>query len=159
MSNQAIEISKDVSIAAIKTTHLEVAPGDEFLNNPQEISEYTYDFDQKSGVDIDKKYARCEQTYTFNALDKGKNRLDFLVKITIVYVFNVENVQNYIVEDDGNEGMHPALGIALASISYSTSRGIIMEKTSNMAIDPIVLPIVDPTLLLLGDTENHPQRS
>ncbi len=68
-----------------------------------------------------------------------------------VYVFEVENLSELAklnhkddeeVEVDGN------LGAALASIVYSTSRGILMTRFQGTVLQEFILPVIDPTKLL-----------
>ncbi|MNY64312.1 hypothetical protein D3C86_2014030 [compost metagenome] len=44
--------------------------------------------------------------------------------------------------------IHPALGNALASITYSTSRGILMTRFQGTVLSDFILPVIDPNSLL-----------
>ena len=44
--------------------------------------------------------------------------------------------------------VHPALGNALASITYSTSRGILMTRFQGTVLSDFILPVINPNDLL-----------
>jgi hypothetical protein len=44
--------------------------------------------------------------------------------------------------------LHPSLGNALASITYSTSRGILMTRFQGTALSDFILPVINPNNLL-----------
>ncbi|GAO27720.1 hypothetical protein JCM15548_14569 [Geofilum rubicundum JCM 15548] len=44
--------------------------------------------------------------------------------------------------------LHPDLGNALSSVTYSTSRGILLTKMQGTALQNFVLPIINPNKLL-----------
>jgi hypothetical protein len=45
-----------------------------------------------------------------------------------------------------------AIGATIAGISYSTSRGIVLERTLGTDFGGIILPVIDPAELIRKDT-------
>ncbi|OAZ05254.1 hypothetical protein [Flavobacterium succinicans] len=60
---------------------------------------------------------------------------------SFVYVFHVDNNEKLTkLEEDNVVTIHPALGNALAAITYSTSRGILMTRFQGTALHNFILP-------------------
>ena len=68
---------------------------------------------------------------------------------SFVYVFYVDNIEELTtLEKDLTVTLHPSLGNALASITYSTSRGILMTRFQGTALSDFILPVINPNNLL-----------
>ena len=66
-----------------------------------------------------------------------------------IYIFHVENLLELAIPDKNNEiALHGGLGNALASISYSTSRGILFARLKGTGLENFMLPVIDPNSLL-----------
>lgn len=98
-------------------------------------------------------------------LDDGLVKADFELKVTtkskeeveteatgdfhFVYIFHVENLQELAVPDENKEiALHGGLGNALASITYSTSRGMLFARLKGTGLENFMLPVIDPNSLL-----------
>jgi len=66
------------------------------------------------------------------------------------FLFTVNNLEDLVRRMDETDEMmvSPHLGNALASITYSTSRGILMTRFQGTALSDFILPIVNPNDLL-----------
>ncbi|MCF1420434.1 hypothetical protein [Mangrovimonas futianensis] len=71
-----------------------------------------------------------------------------------VFLFYVENMQDLIFEINDSKGksknvqVDASLGNALASITYSTSRGILMTRFQGTSLDSFILPVINPNDLI-----------
>lgn len=67
-----------------------------------------------------------------------------------VYIFHVENLNELAKYDERKRlvNIEAGLGNALASITYSTSRGILMTRFNGTALKDFILPVIDPNSLL-----------
>ena len=69
--------------------------------------------------------------------------------IDLLFHFQYDKLSDCITKDEeGQFALSAAFGEVLASISYSTARGIVFERTLNTVFDGLVLPIVKPSGLL-----------
>ena len=69
------------------------------------------------------------------------------------YVFSVSNLGDYISDDNDSKRIDGNLGVALMSIAYSTSRGIIYEKIAGTLLAGSVIPVIDPSKLISESSE------
>lgn len=65
------------------------------------------------------------------------------------FIFHVENLDelSHVKEDDSID-LNPALANAIAAITFSTSRGILMNRVQGTALCNFILPVVSPDKLL-----------
>lgn len=67
----------------------------------------------------------------------------------LVFAFHVDNLEDLLERDKENElVVHAGLSNAIASVSYSTSRGILLTRFQGTALSGFILPIVNPNELL-----------
>jgi len=66
-----------------------------------------------------------------------------------VFLFFVEGLKEHAQrQDDGTIDWNPYLANAIASITYSTSRGILLSRFQGTVMKDFMLPVVDPNALL-----------
>lgn len=66
-----------------------------------------------------------------------------------IFIFHVENLEELaILEEDQTITLHEALGNSLASITYSTSRGVLMSRFQGTVLKDFILPVINPNELL-----------
>ncbi|MEX0995943.1 MAG: hypothetical protein WDZ45_02705 [Flavobacteriaceae bacterium] len=66
----------------------------------------------------------------------------------LVFVFQVDNLQDLTQENDDQLIVNGGLSNALASISYSTTRGILMTRFQGTILKNFILPVINPNDLL-----------
>ncbi len=68
-----------------------------------------------------------------------------------VFVFSVENLEELAIPTTKKNKIEVdgGLGNALAAISYSTARGILMTRFQGTALENFILPVIDPNDLLV----------
>lgn len=66
----------------------------------------------------------------------------------LVFLFYLENLNEHaVLLEDGTVDWNPFLANAVASISYSTSRGILIARFQGTVMKDFILPVVDPNAL------------
>ena len=113
------------------------------------VAGYDFDMDYEVGFNIDEKLAKTDfqvdiKTQSETHQDEAKGLFHFS------FVFSIENMEELVkkkkkvdtVQIDAN------LGNALASITYSTSRGILMTRFQGTLLKDFVLPVIDPNNLV-----------
>jgi len=67
--------------------------------------------------------------------------------------FIVENLSHFVVDKQNRFLVSENLGEVLSSITYSTLRGIIFEKSNGTKFDKLILPIINPRELFKHDIQ------
>lgn len=71
----------------------------------------------------------------------------------LVFIFKVENLDELIQQTKSTIKLDPDFGNALAAITYSTSRGILLTRLQGTAFQNFILPVINPNKLL--DSGKH----
>jgi 5-hydroxyisourate hydrolase-like protein (transthyretin family) len=84
--------------------------------------------------------------FSLGFLINDKISEDELCKIEIGFIFNIVDLEKFIINDKFISNQIP---IQLASISYSTFRGMVYEKLSGTSLNSLPpMPIINPIKLL-----------
>jgi hypothetical protein len=69
----------------------------------------------------------------------------------LIFIYRIENLEE-LAFPEKNKRLHlnPALTNALSSVTYSTSRGILLTRLQGTALQHFVLPIINPNNLLVN---------
>ena len=67
---------------------------------------------------------------------------------SFVFIYEIENINELTIEKQDKIEIRGGLGNALASITYSTSRGILMTRFQGTELENFILPVIDPNSLL-----------
>ncbi len=123
-----------------------------------------FDFDKIAGHYLDKslhlsfrledKLAKADLTITVRTDSKEQNIGEASGVFHLIFIYRIENLEQLLVTQEGKKLVLDAgLANALSSVSYSTSRGILMAKLQGTALQNFVLPIIDPNSLLVGQAD------
>lgn len=110
---------------------------------------HTFNVDFELGFNLDDKLIKASFSINVETKSKQKNVEEATGFFSFDYVFYVDNIEELTkLEKDEVVSLHPALGNALASITYSTSRGILMTRFQGTALRNFILPVINPNDLL-----------
>lgn len=121
-------------------------PFDFSLENVQG-HEYNLEFDMAFNLND----AMVKADFELKVTTKSKEQIETEATgdFHFVYIFHVENLQELAVPDENKElELHAGLGNALASITYSTSRGMLFARLKGTGLENFMLPVIDPNSLL-----------
>lgn len=98
---------------------------------------------------LEEKLVKADFTVEMKTESNGENSKEATGNFHLVFVYRVENLEELAKPDKNNLlDLYPALGNALSSITYSTSRGILLSRLQGTALQNFVLPIINPNKLL-----------
>jgi hypothetical protein len=125
-----------------------------FSDEPMKYKSLGLKLGKEIGHNFEDGAARYRLFFDFQALDEEDKELGLSASIGLEYHFMVDNFKDFLSEEDGEHKIDLQLGSTLMAIAYSTSRGIIFERTSNTYFDGIMLPVIDPKNFLLEGAED-----
>jgi len=98
---------------------------------------------------LEEKLVKADFRVEIKTESKGKNSKESTGSFHLVFIYCVENLEDLAKPDKNNLlDLHPALSNELSSITYSTSRGILLTRLQGTAFQNFVLPIINPNKLL-----------
>lgn len=123
------------------------------LDSPYEfrvsnIESFSYDVKFNSGVNLDEDLIKADFTISLSTVSKEETT-EATGFYHFVFIYHVENLKEHaVIQQEGVTDWNPYLANAVASITYSTSRGILMSRFQGTVMEDFILPVVDPNSLL-----------
>jgi len=156
MSKQRVPvvIPEEIHLMGLETLKFQFDTSDKFREDPVEINGFETNLGKEIAFNIEEGNVRCRLFIQLEAVNSENEKLGVFTDAALEFHFHIENFSQFIKLDaDDKPALHVMLASTLVAIAYSTSRGIILEKTSNTSFKGILLPIVDATSYLLKDIE------
>lgn len=136
-----------INIVEFKMVKGQVDVTEEFETS--NVEGYHLDNSMQLGFNLDEKLVKADFTIEMKTESKGQNAKEASGNFHLVFIYYVENLNELAKPDDKNLiELHPGLANALSSITYSTSRGILLTRLQGTALQKFVLPIINPNKLL-----------
>src|SRR5688572_6969804 len=117
----------------------------EFRKASISLFDYKVEFD--TGVNLDENLIKADFKISLSTISNEKT-VEATGVYHFVFIFFVENLNDHAIQNqDGKVDWNPYLANAIASITYSTSRGILMSRFQGTVMEDFILPVVDPNSL------------
>lgn len=101
------------------------------------------------GFNLDDKLAKADFTVSVKTDSKGENESEATGNFHLIFIYRIENLEELVTSDRNQRlSLNPSLANALSSVTYSTSRGILLTRLQGTALQNFVLPIINPNKLL-----------
>jgi hypothetical protein len=101
------------------------------------------------GFNLDDKLAKADFTVSVKTDSKGESETEATGNFHLIIIFRIENLEELAKPEKNKRlNLHPGLANALSSVTYSTSRGILLTRLQGTALQNFVLPIINPNNLL-----------
>ena len=124
------------------------------INSPFNFSEenvegHAFNVDFELGFNLEDKLIKADFSVNVETKSDKEDIEEAIGNFSFVYIYYVDNLEELTtLEKDETITIHPVLGNALASITYSTSRGILMTRFQGTVLSDFILPVIDPNSLL-----------
>lgn len=119
-----------------------------------QLGGHNFNFELTTGLNPAENVIGLKLKIDIKGLDRVGNTIDIGGSYTHEIVFKVENLNDFleIADVDGKTGhiIDVTLGATLAGLIYSTVRGIIFTRTQGTSLGVVLLPVIDPQLLIAG---------
>jgi hypothetical protein len=97
---------------------------------------------------LDDKLIKVDFTIDISSDSTGGNEDEANASFHLVYIFKIENLEELAKPIEDAMDLESNLANAVASITYSTSRGILLTRLQGTALQNFMLPIIDANQLL-----------
>lgn len=113
------------------------------------VNGHTLDNSLQLGFNLDDKLAKADFTISVKTDSKGENETEATGNFHLIFIYRIDNMEE-LAKPEKNKRLNldPALANALSSVTYSTSRGILLTRLQGTALQNFVLPIINPSKLL-----------
>ena len=113
------------------------------------VEGHTFNVDFELGFNLQENLVKAD--FSVHVATKSNDNVveEAVGNFSFAYVFYVDNINELTAqENEETITVNPALGNALASITYSTSRGILMTRFQGTVLSDFILPVINPNDLL-----------
>jgi hypothetical protein len=119
----------------------------DYLINDKVI--YRSEVNYELGFNREQHLAKANFIVNIRTDDKDANTEEASTTFEFVFLYEIENIEELIEEDSNNQDIVIDLGLsnALAAITYSTSRGILMSRLQGTVFGNFILPVISPNSL------------
>lgn len=101
------------------------------------------------GFNLDDKLAKADVVVSIKTDSKGGNESEAIGNFHLIFIYQIENLEELATPEKNKRlNINPGLANALSSVTYSTSRGILLTRLQGTALQNFVLPIINPNKLL-----------
>jgi hypothetical protein len=137
-----------ITILSIKIFKSNISATDEYMNDPVKPAGAEINVGQNTAFNLEKKNIRIRLIVKLEAKKDEIESLGLTGEYVLEFHIHVEDMEQFIIEKDDKKFIDSKLGGTLNGIVYSTARGIIYERTAATAFEGVILPVIDPNLLL-----------
>jgi len=145
-------IPEKIHIEQINVIQCHIHSADSYINNPVKWDNISVGIKKEDAYNFEKKGCRFRLFFKCTAM-KGNEEIELHAEIGIEFHFKVDNFEDFVTREGDHNKISLDLGATLLAIAFSTSRGVILEKTQNTYFKGIILPVVDPVAVLLDGNE------
>ena len=137
-----------IHIADVEILHAELNSTLGF--DPDLIEKYEVENNLDLAFNLDEGMTKAELKLSIQSISQvGSNQQEITAEFHLVFLFHVENLKELtVVSTDNTLNLKGGLGNAISSITYSTSRGILLTRFQGTSFSKFILPIIDPNNLL-----------
>ena len=128
--------------------HFEVE--EELMDKATGLSHFNVDLEGSPAYGFEEKVVRFRLQIAIQGFNKEKKKIGVRGKYCIDSIFYVENLEDFMSTDENKEilGVDKTFAATIAGISYSTSRGIVLDRTQGTEFKGVILPVINPYDLL-----------
>lgn len=135
---------KQISILKINVLKSNIeSPVDE-SQDENNVTGYTMSLGNEINYDVESKMVRIRLFLSFEGVKKNDEKSGLKGDFNLEYHFQVNNLEENIRDEKGVLKMNKDLIATLMGMAYSTSRGIVLERSSNTFFKGLIIPIIDP---------------
>jgi hypothetical protein len=115
------------------------------------VNGHDFSLSFETGMNIEKKLVKADFSVSIKTKSEGNVTEEAQGNFHFVFIFHIQNMEDLIDKSNDNTKelkVESSLGNALASITYSTSRGILMTRFQGTSLENFILPVINPNDLL-----------
>lgn len=123
----------------------------------EDIVGYEFGMGYSNGFNPEEKLAKTELEIRITSQDheEGPQAKGLFL---LAFLFKVDNLEELVKHKEEGIVVSPHLGNAMASISYSTARGILLTRFQGTILKDFILPVIDPNELLKPENSLQDQQ-
>jgi hypothetical protein len=136
-----------IKILDFKLTRSQIESPENF--DPSKISGYPLDNSMEFLFNVEDKLAKVDFNVSVRTDSLRVNQKEASGNFDLIFVFFIENLDDLAIHQNNKRlKLNHELMNALSSVTYSTSRGILMSKLQGSPLQDFILPVINPNKLI-----------
>ncbi len=148
MPDKKVEFNPEkISIEDFKLIKGQVETPENFI--VEKVEGHFIDNRLEAGFNFEGKLIKADFFVEISTDSKGGNQLEAKGSFRFVFIFKVSDLDllTKVDEQEKSITMDYRLANAIASITYSTSRGVLLTRLQGTAFQNFILPVINPNKL------------
>lgn len=127
------------------------------IESPFEFDEsfvkgHDFNISFETSINIKEKLVKADFIVSIKTQSDKNNSEEAQGNFHFVFIYYIKNI-NDLIDNNGKKNpkslkVDSSLGNALAAITYSTSRGILMTRFQGTSLENFILPVINPNDLI-----------
>lgn len=149
MGTPKVEPDK-IHLQKIRILKADFKVDEDLMDTESGVVHFKVDLKSEPGFNLPDQMMRFRLNVRLTGYDEESEPVGVTGEYCIDFIYMIENLEDFIsMEEDGeNFGVDEDLGATIAGISYSTARGIILDRTQHTDFNGAILPVINPYELL-----------
>ncbi|TVR89989.1 MAG: hypothetical protein EA411_01140 [Saprospirales bacterium] len=149
------DIPRDINLVEVSAINSNLYSSDSYLENRVRPTSLEIKVEKNLGFSPEEELAKCLLNFEISGLDKSNEPLGINFQIGIEFFFKVNELTKYAIKEGTKTQISAELGSSILAIAYSTSRGIVLERTNNTFFNGIILPVINVAEFLREDPKEN----
>jgi hypothetical protein len=147
-------IPEKISMVGLRITKSRFEVSKSAIDIPNVVEDIKLGCRSESGFNLDENYQLFKLFIKVQGFGKDGEEVRVEGEYHIDFHFIIENLKDFITKESGEDSfsVDSNLGATIAGIAYSTSRGIILDRTQTTDFNGVIIPVINPMSLLSEDT-------
>lgn len=112
------------------------------------IDSFDFEVDFDTSFNLDEGIIKADFVIQLKTISKEPLTREATSSYHFVFLYHLESLKDHTqVLEDQTIDWNPFLANAIASITYSTSRGILVSRFQGTVFEDFILPVIDPNAL------------
>lgn len=140
--------SELIKITSIKIFKSNICIAEDYMNNQAKTDEVAINVELNTACNIDANNTKVRLNIELTPIANDDETIGVIGEFVFEFILHIDNLEDFIFEKDGKRLIEKKMGATINGIVYSTARGIIYERTLSTPFGGLILPVVDPKLLV-----------
>lgn len=141
-----------ISILSLTIFKSNISTTEDYMNHPVKPDGVEIQVGQNMAFNFEVKNIRVRLIVELMATNNVKKPIGINGDYVLEFIIHVENFDEFLIEEEGKKMIDSKLCGTINGIVYSTARGIIFERTAATSFGGVILPVINPNLLIEKQT-------
>ena len=126
----------------------------EFMEKPQEVKDFEFGLSHHTGFNSEENSVGLRLFVKLQGVNPTGEKVGIEAEYGIEFHYIIENLSDYISGKANKATMDAGFAATILGISYSTARGIILERMQGTFFASVILPVINPFQALIDEQES-----